>query len=76
MDERSDLRLTTSFLHVRSGLLLQQACWNSRDWLSLGQTPHLIILPLWSQVPPRPSLTLLSAPPCPKTEAAPSLPST
>lgn len=38
-------RLSTSFLHVKSGLLLPEE-WNISDWLSLAQRSH--ILPLWS----------------------------
>ena len=41
-------RLFTSFLHVKSGLFLPEE-WNSRDWVSVVQRPHLsIVLHLWS----------------------------
>lgn len=47
-EHKISFRLSTSFLNVKSGLLLPEE-WTSKDCFSWVQRPHLsILLPLWS----------------------------
>lgn len=65
-------RLSTSFLHVKSGLLLPEE-WTRTVFLGCRDItcPSFSLCGLPMGAPPHPSHTLLSAPPSPMTDTAP-----